>query len=226
MANSIGYDPIIDLISKVNDSGHVTHKKFKKKSVTLHGNEANLTHEGALSAWRSRGISMHFDVDILGRIAQGVVANEYAWAVGDNVGNEESIHIDMANKTLAPKWEFSESTMRSTTRLIGWLFAYIIDDHPSRNNVLTHDHWSDINCPGPYFESIFDSFLTEAQGWYESFRYDQKTPTPKFNVRTDTPEDVKQITAIQEILGIDSTGEWNSETDQAILEFRRKHLRR
>jgi N-acetyl-anhydromuramyl-L-alanine amidase AmpD len=227
VTGTIHYDSeIIDLIDEVDRTGKVTHKQNVKKSVTLHGNAGNLTHEGAISAWRSRGISMHFDIDVVGALAQGVIVNEYAWAVGNNVGNEESIHIDMANRTLAPHWEFSDATLRAAARLIGWLFVYVIDEHPSRDNILTHDHWlPSAHCPGPFIEAIFDEFLTEVQGWYENFRSEQKTPAT-FDVRTETPDDVEQIKSIQKIFGIDLTGEWDSDTDQAVLEFRRKHLRR
>lgn len=226
MVETIKYDlPIRNLIEDVNAAGHVTHKKCKKTSVTLHGNGANLTLEGAVSTWRSRGVSAQFDIDISGNIAQGVVVDEYSWSVGPHVGNETSIHIDLANRTGSPRFEFTEVTLRAAARLIGWLFVHVIDDHPSRDNVLMHDYWSRVNCPGPFLVSIFDEFLGEIQGWYENYRAEQRVPVT-FDQRTETTEVVEQINGIQKLLGIDVTGEWDVETDQAMLEFRRKHLRR
>jgi hypothetical protein len=227
MTEIINYDkPVKNLIDKMNDTNWVTHNKVRKTSVTLHASGGNLTHEGILNAWRSRGVSMQFAVNGQGLVAQYIVVDEVAWALMDNiVGNQTSIQIEMANQTLAPKWEFSDPTLKATARLVGWLFVYVIDDHPSRDNVLRHDYWSPVRCPGPHMDEVFDVFVEEVQGWYIFFRNQQKEPTT-LTVNTFTPESVEIIKNIQLALGVDVNGRWDHNTDQAVLEFRRKHLRR
>jgi len=118
---TIAYDkPVKNLIDQLSATGHVTHTKFKKKSVTLHHNAGRLSHEGVLKVWQTRPASAHFDVDAKGAVAQYVAVNEYAWAAGNLKGNQESIHIENANATLAPGWSVADATWQSSARLAGW----------------------------------------------------------------------------------------------------------
>src|SRR4051812_28409013 len=96
---TINYDqPVKDLVDALSATKHVTHQSFKKTSVTLHhnGGVAN-SHEDVLNTWKSREASAHFDVDVHGGVAQYVKVDEYAWAVGNESGNESTISIEMAD---------------------------------------------------------------------------------------------------------------------------------
>ena len=54
----IAYDqPVTDFIAALSATGHVTHTKYKKTSVTFHHNGGNLTHAGVLSVWKTRPAS-------------------------------------------------------------------------------------------------------------------------------------------------------------------------
>jgi len=179
----IAYDkPVSDFIARLNATKHVTHKTYKKTSVTLHHNAGRLSHEGVLKVWEIRPASAHFDADGVGGIAQYVNVNEYAWAAGNTVGNMTSIHIEMANCALAPSWAVAEATWKSAARLTGWLFAKVIGERPSSDNFFMHSHWSSTACAGPYIKSIWSLILTAAQNAYDSFKGQKvhpPTPTPK-----------------------------------------------
>lgn len=172
MGQVIAYDqPVKDLIDELNATGHVTHKSYAKKSVTLHHNGGRLSHEGVLNVWKTRPASAHFDVDRYGAVAQYVIANEYAWACGNTTGNVESISIEMANSTLSPTWEVLDITWKNAARLAGWLFAKVIQGRPrpSKSNLHYHHYWKATLCAGPYMDRVYSQVLTEAQKWYEYF---------------------------------------------------------
>lgn len=167
----INYDrPVKNLISELNATGHVTHKAYKKTSVTLHHNAGRLSHEGVLNVWKTRPASAQLDVDGHGDVAQYVKANEYAWAAGDKTGNMRSIHIEMHNISLSPHWEVAETTWRSAARLAGWLFAKVIGERPDANNFFRHKHWKATSCAGPYIDSVWSRIMNHAQKWYDYFK--------------------------------------------------------
>lgn len=167
---TIAYDQhVADYVAALSATGHVTHTKYKKTSVTFHHNGGNLTLAGILSVWKTRPASAHFDVDAQGRVGQYVDVKEYAWAVGNRGGNESTISIEMANHSFAPKWEVSEVTWKGAARLAGWLFAHVIKDTPTKNNIHYHHDWSSTDCPGPYMDSIRSELLAEVQKWYAHF---------------------------------------------------------
>jgi hypothetical protein len=149
-----------------------------KTSVTLHHNAARLSHQGVLDVWKVRPASAHFDVDAAGAVAQYVKVNEYAWAVGNTVGNQRSISIEMANATLAPNWTVGQATWKNAARLAGWLFAKVIGQRPSRSNLVYHHHWSSTVCAGPFMDRIYDEVLAAAQVAYDSFTDAQPTLRP------------------------------------------------
>lgn len=216
---TIRYDTKVqDFISALNLTENVTHNSYKKTSVTFHGT-GDFSHEYVLDEWASRKISMHFMVDVAGEIAQYVKADEYAWAVGNHRGNEESIHIELA----LVSGKVSDTTLKSAARLAGWLFVHVIDDHPARDTVFTHEHWSQVACLGSF--DVYNLFLEEIQGWYIYFRNQQKAPTT-FEVVDLSKETIEQIKKIQDIFGMDQTGAWDADMDRIVLEFRRKCLRR
>jgi len=108
---TIAYDRTVsNFIDQLSATGHVTHRAYRKTSVTLHHNAARLSHQGVLNVWRTRPASAHFDVDAAGAVAQYVKVNEYAWAVGNTAGNQSTISIEMANATLAPGWTVTDAT--------------------------------------------------------------------------------------------------------------------
>jgi hypothetical protein len=168
--SAINYDrPVKNLISGLNQTGHVTHTSYTKTSVTFHHNAGRLSHEGVLEVWRTRPASAHFDVDAAGAVAQYVDVHEYAWAVGNTAGNKSTISIEMANSSLSPRWEVSPTTWRSAARLGGWLFANVIHARPSYNNTFGHDHWKSTSCPGPYIHNVWSQLMAETQKSYDLF---------------------------------------------------------
>jgi len=167
---TISYDkPVEDFIAQLDDTKHVTHTSYKKTSVTLHHNGGKLSHQGILDVWKTRAASAHFDVDSSGAVAQYVRVGEYAWAVGNTVGNESSISIEMCNATLAPSWTVSDVTWKSAARLAAWLFAHVVGARPSATNLHYHHFWSSTDCAGPYMDTIYTKVLTEAQHQYDIF---------------------------------------------------------
>lgn len=207
---TIKYDRTVsNLIDELSETGHVTHTAFKKKSVTLHHNAGRLSHQGVLKVWQTRPASAHFDVDGSGAVAQYVKVNEYAWAAGSKQGNQESIHIEMANATLAPRWTVAEATWRGAARLAGWLFAKVIGEKPSKTNFFYHSHWSATACAGPFMDGIYERVLKAAQDAYESFKKPVGKPsntTPAKNLKAvaedviegkygDGPERVRKLLA-------------------------------
>lgn len=176
---TIPYDrPVANFIDQLSATGHVTHTSYEKTSVTLHHNAGRLSHQGVLDVWKVRPASAHFDVDAAGAVAQYVKVNEYAWAVGNTVGNQGSISIEMANATLAPNWTVGDATWRNAARLAGWLFAEVIGERPSMSNLFYHHHWSSTVCAGPYMDRIYDEVLAAAQVAYDQFEDAHPTLQP------------------------------------------------
>lgn len=175
---TVAYDrPVRNLISQLSATGHVSHTSYTKKSVTFHHNGGRLSHDGVLNVWKTRPASAHFDSDSSGAIAQYVKVTEYAWAAGSLKGNQESIHIEMANSKVGPTWEVGEDTWKSAARLAGWLFAKVIKAKPTKSNVFVHSHWSATACAGPYITKTFDDLLKEVQESYEYFTKKASTPS-------------------------------------------------
>ncbi|MEU4850441.1 peptidoglycan-binding protein [Streptomyces gilvosporeus] len=169
------------LIDELSATGHVTHKPYRKTSVTLHHNDgktSRLSYQGVLNGWKTRPASAHFDVDSAGAVAQYVRVNEYAWAVRDIAGNQSSISIEMANATLAPGWTVAETTWNNAARLAGWLFAKVIGERPSKSNLFYHHHWSSTECAGSYMDKIYDKVLAAAQEAYDHFKDSHPVPGP------------------------------------------------
>ncbi|WP_225824014.1 peptidoglycan-binding protein [Streptomyces naphthomycinicus] len=179
MTATIAYDRTVsNLIDKLSATGHVTHRSYRKTSVTLHHNGGRLSHQGVLAVWKKRPASAHFDVDATGAVAQYVKVNEYAWAVGDVTGNQRSISIEMANATLAPGWTVAEATWKNAARLAGWHFAKVIGERPSRSNLFYHHHWSSTACAGPHMDKLYDKVLAAAQEAYDHFKDAHPVPRP------------------------------------------------
>jgi hypothetical protein len=173
------YDkPIKNLIAGLNATGHVTHTKHRKTMVTLHHNGGRLTHEGVLRVWQTRPASAHLDVDGVGATAQYVEFNEYAWSTGSTNGNQKSISIEMANSAVGGNWPVAEVTWREAARLAGWLFATVIGERPSANNLVVHKHWKATVCAGPYIDSVMPQIISIANQSYDYFRSGGSTPPP------------------------------------------------
>lgn len=172
MSRTIHYDrPILNLIDELDATGHVTHTRHRKTSVTLHHNGGRLTRRDVLRVWRTRPASAHFDVDVQGRLAQYVRVHEYAWACGNTEGNKRSIHIEMANLSLGPRWRVNEETWHGAARLAGWLHAHVLHGHPrpTRHSLFYHHHWLQTDCAGPFMDSIYGHVLHRAQRAYDHF---------------------------------------------------------
>lgn len=193
---TIPYDcPVANFIDELSTTGHVTHTSYRKTSVTLHHNAGRLSHQGVLDVWKVRPASAHFDVDAAGAVAQYVKVNEYAWAVGNTVGNQSSISIEMANATLAPNWTVGEATWRNGARLAGWLFAEVIGERPSRSNLFYHHHWRSTVCAGPYMDQIYDGVLAATQVAYDHFK--DAHPTGQIPSRYQSSANADQSEGVQ-----------------------------
>jgi hypothetical protein len=175
---TIAYDrPVKDLIAGLDATGHVTHTSYRKSSVTFHHNGGRLSHEGCLEVWKTRPASAHFDVDGVGDLAQFVRVAEYAWAAGNTQGNKESIHIELANATLAPDYAVADATVHSGTRLAGWLFARVIGERPTRETVHYHHDWKSTVCAGPYMDKLREQVFLAVDEAYTEFA-GSPAPTP------------------------------------------------
>lgn len=204
MTAIIKYDRTVsNFIDELSATGHVTHTAYKKTSVTLHHNAGRLSHQGVLNVWKTRPASAHFDVDSAGDVAQYVKVNEYAWAAGSKVGNQSSIHIEMANATLSPGWTVADATWKGAARLAGWLFFKVIGARPTKNNFFYHSHWSATACAGPYMVKIYDKVLKAAQQAYDAFKDIPSSPAPT------TPDKKKTVAEVaQEI--VSGKGGWGN----------------
>jgi hypothetical protein len=150
-------------------TGHVDHIAYQKKSVTFHHNAARLSLQGVLDVWTTREASAHFDVDGNGSLGQYVRVNEYAWAVGNTIGNQETISIEMCNLTLSPDWTVAEVTWREAARVCGFLHAKVIGVRPTRTTVKVHKDWKATVCAGPYIDTVLNAMITDAQTSYDFF---------------------------------------------------------
>lgn len=228
MTQTIKYDKHVkNLIDELSKTRHVSHRSYKKKSVTFHHNGGvHVSHEAILNIWKTRPASAHFDVDFLGDLAQYVKEDEYAWAVGNTEGNEETISIELTNSTGAPHWEISDDTFNSGARLAGWLFAFEIKEAPSKKNVFPHQHWSATGCPGPFVMKHFDHLLDEVQKWYHHFHDEARRESVGKNPDHVEKKELNNVQKIQEAVGVKTDGEWGSATDEAVLKFRKLHLKK
>lgn len=167
---TIAYDqPVLDLISDLNATGHITHGNWPKTMVTFHHNGGIFTAQQVLDIWKTRPASAHFDVDKNGQIAQFAGVHDYAWACANAFGNETSISIEMSNSTTAPDWLVAEDTWQAGARLAGWLFANIIHAAPTSANVVFHKHWYATDCAGPYMDTVYPQLLAAVQASYSHF---------------------------------------------------------
>lgn len=173
MTATIAYDrPVRNFIDQLSATGHVYHDKYRKTSVTFHHNAGRLSHDGIMQVWTYRKASAHFDVDVFGKVAQYVAANEYAWAVGNTFGNQHSISIEMCNTTLAPNWLVGDDTWKSAARLAAWLFWKVIGERPViGKNMFRHHDWtgSGTACAGPFIDSIWSKLQNEVIKQYDLF---------------------------------------------------------
>lgn len=179
MTTAIAYDrPVKNLIAGLDATGHVTHTAYRKTSVTFHHNGGRLSHEGCLEVWKTRPASAHFDVDGVGDIAQYVRVAEYAWACGNTQGNKESVHIELANATLAPDYQVADATWQSGARLGGWIFARVIGERPTRETVHVHHDWKSTLCAGPFIDKIREQLFQAVLAAYNEFVSGGSTPPP------------------------------------------------
>jgi hypothetical protein len=220
MTATIAYDlPIKNLIDALVRTGHVTTKEFRKDSVTLHHNAGRLSHEGVLSVWKVRPASAHFDIDGKGAPCQYAKVPWYCWAVGNTVGNQRTISIEMANSTLAPAWEVATATWKGAARLAGWLFAKVIGKAPSSSNFFMHSHWAATACAGPYIKRIWAQIQAEALKWYNYFKGKPTGATPKPpassipNLPASSLFSRTKVKALQHYLETTEDGKWGAGTD-------------
>lgn len=210
----IAYDkPVRDFIAGLNATGHVTHTQHRKTKVTLHHNGGRLSLEGILEVWKTRPASAHFQVDGAGAVGQYVLPNEYAWSTGNTKGNQESISIELANATLAPNWLVSELTMMEGARLAGWLFAKVIGEAPTRDNLKVHHDYKQTLCAGPCIDANYDRILEQAQVAYLFFVGQGAAPAPSPAPATPTPT-TDALLPLDQIARQVIAGSWGSGDDR------------
>lgn len=204
----IAYDkPVKDFIAGLNATGHVTNIAYRKTSVTFHHNGGRLSLQGILEVWKTRPASAHFQVDGAGALGQYVKINEYAWATGNTQGNKESISIELANATLAPRWEVAEVTWKEGARLAGWIFARVIGVRPDRSNVHVHHDWKATLCAGPFIDSILGTLVAECQKWYDHFVGSAPAPQP-----TPAPSPGKKT--FEQVVNEVIAGQWGNGSER------------
>jgi CW_7 repeat/N-acetylmuramoyl-L-alanine amidase len=178
---TIAYDKkVANFIAGLNATGHVTHTKHRKGSVTLHHNGGRLSLQGILNVWKTRPASAHFQVDGKGNIGQYVNVNEYAWATGTTKGNQDSISIEMANSAVGGNWPVAPNTWHSAARLAAWLHWKVIGVAPTRGTLKVHHDWKSTLCAGPYIDKVYPQILQLSRWWYNQFRAGKAAkPAPK-----------------------------------------------
>jgi hypothetical protein len=168
-----------------------TPRRRKIESVTVHHMIVKSTNNGGacqacIDIWRTRPASAHYGVDKL-VVTQFVYDNSEAWGNADSYGNQTSIIVEHANKTLAPTYEIDEETLETSAKLVAGL--HIIHDlgRPWSKNafsskatgtVLTHRSWYATACPGPYFEKHWDRYMRMVQSAYDHMVSSSVTPAP------------------------------------------------
>lgn len=206
MAATINYDKgVADFIAGLDATGHVTHTKHRKLSVTFHHNAGRLSLQGILDVWKTRAASAHFQVDGQGRIGQYVRLTEYAWATGNTQGNQESVSIEMANATLAPGYTVADVTIDEACRLAGWIFARAFGFAPTRDNVHHHYDWKSTTCSGPYVRTIREAMFQKVLAYYNEFVGNPSAPAPAPAPSGDSKLSIDQV-ADQVIAGAWGTG--------------------
>lgn len=214
MSDLINYDkPIRDLIDELSATGHVTHKAYRKTSVTFHHNAGTGGHNQVLRTWQSRPASAHFNVDQRGTIAQFVKVNEYAWATGNTEGNARSISIEMTNSGGHPDWPVGELTWKAAARLAAWLHWKVLGVKPTHETVKYHSDWKATACPGPDMKGRRDVLLSEVQRQYAAFT----KPKPSWPPANTSSDKVKQF---QSLLEVAVDGKWGPNTDSRALMMR------
>lgn len=209
MTAVIAYDHSVqNFIDQLSDTGHVTHTAYRKTGVTFHHNGGRLTHEGVLNVWKTRPASAHFNVDRVGSVCQFVKANEYAWACANQLGNQTTISIEMANESIGGNWPVSETTWKAAARLAGWLFARVIGQRPSSSNIFYHHDWYNTSCAGSYMDSKKDELIAEVVKAYEYFSAASAAPRPSQPTRGPRKSSTQVANEVW-------AGKWGSGADRA-----------
>lgn len=214
--STIAYDrPVVDMVAALSATGHYTDTKAKKTSVTIHHNAGINTFQQILDGWKTQQSSAHFDVDAWGNVAQYVEVDEYAWAVGDHEGNVTSISIEQCNSAVGGQWPVSETTWKASARLAAWLFVHEVEARPSSSNLFPHHHWSATECPGPYMDSIWATYLAEVQTQYDLFVGGTNTPPPPVTSKLTVDGELGKntITKWQQVMGTPVDGVISSPSD-------------
>jgi N-acetyl-anhydromuramyl-L-alanine amidase AmpD len=218
---TIAYDrTVANYIDRIDATGHVTHTKHRKTSVTFHHNAGRLSLDGIYQVWKTRRASAHFQVDGKGAVGQYVRVNEYAWAVGNTLGNQTSISIEMANATTAPKWLVAEDTWKSAARLAAWLHWKVLGVRPVKGKTLHRHHdWAGANtaCAGPFVDAMWNELCAEVVRQYDEFTK-AKPPTPPQPPKPLST--IAKVRTLQTALEVTSDGKWGDNTDDRAQRMR------
>lgn len=200
---TIKYDrKVANFIAGLNATGHVTHTRHCKTSVTFHHNGGRLSLKGILEVWKSRPASAHFQVDGVGAVGQYVNVTEYAWATGTTKGNQQSISIEMANSAVGGQWPVAAATWHNAARLAAWLHWKVIGHRPTANSIKYHKDWKSTACPGGYMGLVRGQLLRLTQWWYDELTGKHKKapakpsrPTPKPAARKTNAQIAAEVLA-------------------------------
>lgn len=226
MGKVIAYDrDIVDLIDELSATGHVTHKAYRKTSVTFHHNAGTGGHEQVLNTWQTRPASAHFNVDREGSVAQFVRVNEYAWATGNTEGNVRSISIEMTNEDGHPDWPVAEVTIDEACRLAAWLHWKVLGAIPTKSTIKFHSDWKATACPGPSVHDQRDEIVALVKAYYNRFiEFIKPEPDPEPSKPPSRPNRYPQQPEIvkkhQRLLDVTADGKWGPNTDARMTMMR------
>lgn len=168
---------------------HFTAPRRKKvKFVVAHhmtilGTGDGRANDACYRTWQSRQASAHYGVD--GKyIRQFVWDSNAAWSTANTEGNHAGISIEHANLTAGPRWKISETTWKTGAMLAAYIhLAYGLGRPTSKRGgksgtLRTHSSFFATACPGPYFATIWDAYVHEAQRVYDQIVKGVPTPKP------------------------------------------------
>lgn len=159
--------------------------------MTIPGTGNGSALDACYNTWQKREASAHYGVDGI-RIRQFVWDKDYAWACGNSYGNLHGIHIEFANKTLAPNWTIASDTLSTGARLAAHMHKKFKLGRPTSTGfgtggtLRTHQSFVATACPGPYFKTNWSKFVKQAQDFYDVIT--NKKPAPKPTPVPTTPK--------------------------------------
>lgn len=185
---------------------HITSPRQQKIAfvivhhMTVVGTGTGSANDACYNIWQTRQASAHYGVDGPD-VTQFVWDNDAAWATGDYVGNNAGISIEHANSQAAPGWQVSGETWTNGAKLAAYLHkAYGLGRPTSNGNgsagtLRMHRSFFATECPGPYIQSIWSSYVAHAQKVYDQIMGGAPAPKPFVPVAKTITELANEVIA-------------------------------